>query len=423
VKGLRAPVQNFTAPSAIGPGEVARFVFNFTNRGNSDDMVNVTVMDSPLNWHAGLDPFQNIRIRPYATQEVSLTVQASVNRNESMSQDYHVLVQIASADRSSVLVLTFTIPVKPVYEWDLTVEGQVKGLVNPYANPVHSFTLTLANKGNTGDEVSFALGGDFASWGKLDTNALSLEYGEKRAVRLAVEVPRTAEVGREYALKITAASVNAPGLVKEFEVSVTIVHIDASVVPAGSIEINGQVWKDLKTTLGTRLNLTVTIRNDGTGSVRGVNVRFYDNGVVFAERNTSTIAPLGTARFNIPWDAVSPGPHIIKAKVDPGNLLGEVNESDNEGTAEVTVVAVPPPPPPQDQGWIYGLALICGIAGAGGGALAILRRRPRYDRELYESIYGRKGDAALEQRMAAERAEIERRASERAEPVDRQAGY
>jgi len=363
-------------------------------------------------------------MQPYVTQEVSLTVQAPVNRNESRYQNYNVLVQIANADRSSVLDLTFTIPVKPVYDWDLTIGEPVKGLVNPFANPVHSFTLMLTNKGNTGDAVQLALGGDFASWGRLDTTALSLAYGEMKAVRLAMEVPQTAEVGREYGLKITAASVNSPGMVKEAGVSVAIIHIDVSVVPAGNLEIDGQVWKDLKTNLGTRLNITVTIRNDGTEPVRGVNIRFYDNDVLFAERNTSTIAPLRTARFNIPWDAVSPGPHVIKAKVDPGNILGEVNENDNEGSAEVTVMPIPPKQQhPQDPGWLYALVLISGVAGAGGGALAILRRRPSYDRAMYESIYGRRGDAAVEQRMAAERAEIERRARERAEPVDRQAGF
>jgi uncharacterized membrane protein len=424
IKELRAPVLNFTAPAAIAPGEVVRFGFNFTNKGNGEDLVNITVIEKPLNWHASLDFSQNIRMQPFVTQEVSLTVQASVNRNESLFQSYAVVLDIANADRSSVLTMRFTIPVRPVYEWDFVVEEPTRGLVNPYANPTYSFTLVFTNTGNVGDEVQLALGGDYAAWGKLDTSALSLAYGEQKSVRLAVQVPQSAEVGRDYGLKITAASLNRPEMVKEFSVSVAVIHMDVSVVPASSLEINNQVWKDFKTAVGTRLNITVTIRNDGTESVRGVNVRFYDNDVMFAERNTSTIAPLKTVRFTVGWDAVALGPHVIRARADPGNQLGEVNESNNDGIADVAVGDGPPPPlPPPSAGWLYALIIICVIAASGGGAHAILRRRPRYDRELYESIYGRKGEVAADDaRLAAERAEVERRARERSEPPEGEAG-
>jgi uncharacterized membrane protein len=419
VKELRTPSLNYTAPSPVGPGEVVRFGFNFTNRGNGEDMINITVVQKPLNWYASLDFYQNIRVQPFVTQEVSLTVQASVNRNESLNQDYVVVIQIANADRSAMLNLTFTIPVRPVYDWDLSVDIP-RGEVNPYANPKYSFTLVFANIGNVGDEVQLVLGGEFAAWGKLDTTALSLAYGERKTVRLAVEVPQSAEVGREYGLKVTATSQNRPDIVKEYSVAVTIIHQDVSVIPAGSLEINNDVWKDFKTTLGSKLNITVTIRNDGTVDLRNVNVKFFDNDVMFAERNSSTIKPLGTARFMVPWEALTLGPHLINASADPTNVLGEVNENNNNGVSNIVVKKAAPSGPPiiESGGWLYSLLVIVGICAAAGAAYILYQRRPKYDKELYESIYGKKGEAVQDDAsMTADRAEVEKRAIEKADDI------
>jgi uncharacterized membrane protein len=417
VREIYAPKTSFLYNQSIGPGQVARFPFNFTNKGNGEDLVNITVLEKPVGWHATLDFFQNIRMQPYVTQEVSLTVQSSINNNESLQQSYYVRLQIINAAKTSIINLTFEIPVGPVFDWDFYVEEPVKGMVNPYARAVQSFTCSFTNTGNIQDEIQLSLAGDYATWGKLDTTALSLAYGEHKTVRLAVEVPTSAELGREYSLKIVASSLNQPALVKEFSVSVVIIHLDVSVVPADSIEINGQVWKDYKTTLGTRLDITVTLRNDGTDSVRLVNVRFFDNDVLFAERNTTTIAPLKTAKFTITWNATPLGLHVLRVKIDATSQLGESNEGNNEGVSTVMVKKVPPPPNNNGGGfgWTYALAVIVLLVVGVAVAFVLYSRRPKYDKELYESIYGRRAGGEGETQLAAERAEVERRAREKGE--------
>jgi uncharacterized membrane protein len=416
VRDIYAPQTIFRYPQPIGPGQVARFPFNFTNNGNGEDLVNITVIEKPLNWHATLDFFQNIRMQPYVTQEVSLTVQSSINRNESLRQSYYVKLQIVNGAKTSIINLTFEIEVGPVYDWDFVVEEPVKGMVNPYARAVQSFTCSFTNTGNIGDEIQLALSGDYASWGKLDTTALSLAYGERKTVRLAVEVPTNAELGREYGLKIVASSLNQANLVKDFSVSVVVIHLDVSVVPADSIEINTQVWKDFKTTLGTRLNITVTIRNDGSDAVRLVNVKFYDNDVLFAEKNTTTISPLKTSKFTVPWDATLLGVHVLRVKVDANGQLGESNENNNEGVSTVMVKKVPPPTVDNmGAGWAYPLVVVVLLVVAIAVAYVLYQRRPKYDKELYESIYGRRAGGDAETQLAADRAEVERRAREKGE--------
>ena len=191
-------------------------------------------------------------------------------------------------------------------------------------------------------------------------------------------------------------------------------------VPAGSLEINNQPWKDYKTTIGNKLNITVTIRNDGTVPLRAVNVRFFDNDVLFAERNSSTIASLGTARFQVQWEALTLGPHIITAEADPANMLGEVNENNNNGTCNIVVKKAPTGDVLKGEagGWLYTLLVIVVICGAAGGAYVLYQRRPKYDKELYESIYGKKGEAGREDgSLTADRAEVEKRAIEKADEM------
>ncbi len=236
-------------------------------------------------------------------------------------------------------------------------------------------------------------------------------------VRMEVMVPTDAQVSREYSLVVTAASQNQPELKKELTVSVVVVHLDVTLVPTGSLEVNGEVWKEYKTELNTRLNLTATVRNDGTESVSKVNVRFYDNDGLIAERNSSTIAPNKAAVFAIVWTASSVGSHEIRVKIDANNQLGETDESNNDGFVTIDVRA-------SDAGgeesraaadWTYALGVVAALLVAGAVAYVIIQRRPKVDKELYESIYGKKGEEKpLDAQLAAERAEVERRARERA---------
>ncbi len=133
IKQIQAPAVSFRTPEPIGPGEVSRFTFNFTNVGNGEDTVNITVTEKPLNWHVGVDFFQNILVQPLATRQVSLTVQASVNRNESLFQSYTVRLSLTNSDRSSLINMTFVIDIQPVFDWSFEVDGSARGQVNPYA--------------------------------------------------------------------------------------------------------------------------------------------------------------------------------------------------------------------------------------------------------------------------------------------------
>jgi len=64
------------------------------------------------------------------------------------------------------------------------------------------------------------------------------------------------------------------------------------------------------------------------------------------------------------------------------------------------------------------LGSIVAICAAAGVAYVVVSRRPKYDKELYESIYGKKGEIAAEDaQLDAERAEVARRAREKSDEL------
>jgi len=103
-------------------------------------------------------------------------------------------------------------------------------------------------------------------------------------------------------------------------------------------------------------------------------------------------------------------------KVDANSQLGESNENNNDGVSTVMVKKYVPPSPPKDPagGWVYPLVVVVLLVVAMAVAYVLYQRRPKYDKELYESIYGRR-DGGAETQMAADRAEVERRAREKGE--------
>jgi uncharacterized membrane protein len=390
VKDIYVPVVDFVAPQAIGPGQVVRFPFNFTNKGNGEDLVNITVLEKPLNWHATLDFFQNIRMQPFVTQEVSLTVQSSINRNESLQQSYNVRIKIANAAKTSIINLTFEIPVGPVYDWMFGVAGNGTVRVNPYLKNACSFALELRNTGNTGAMLVLELSGGTADWASLGTTALALGIGQTASVRLEIRVPRTAEPGSDHLFRVVARSLNEPAFAREVEVSVSVVSLDLAVVPAGQLEIDNFAQKDLRLEAGATIEIGVTVRNDGLDTAPAAGVRFYDNGVLFAEKNTSALRPLRTSVLTVLWASNLSGRHILSVEVDPGNRLGESNRSNNGASCVIEVLAPKVqrgPPPPVN--WQAPLSVVAACACA-ALAFIVYRRRSGVDRELYESIYGKR---------------------------------
>jgi len=383
------PDRHIVVPGPVRPGQALSLPFNLTNPGNGEELVNITVLEKPEGWTALLAKSENLRVPPFSALEAVLLVQVPVDSGKAGCGSHLVRLRAEGSNGGPVVNLTFELTVGPVYDWTLGVAGNATARVNPYQNGGCSFALELQNTGNTKDDLELELSGGPAGWATLGTTALALGFGQAGTVRLEVRVPRTAEAGSDHRFRVTARSQNEPSLYREAEVSVAVASVDLAVVPAGMMELNDMVWTDLHVKAGGTVEIGLSVQNYGTDTAPAASVRFYDNGVLFAEKNTSAIRPLRTSLLTVSWASNLTGEHILRAEVDPGNRLGEYNMSNNGASCVVEVLEreVPPPPPPPVN-WQVPLALAAACA-ATGMAILLRRRRSREDRELYESIYGK----------------------------------
>jgi len=94
---------------------------------------------------------------------------------------------------------------------------------------------------------------------------------------------------------------------------------------------------DLYQTIQIRANVS----NIGGVSANNVLVEFWDNGMpgigTFLGNATATVAVNASVLFSINW-SITPGYHTIYALVDPNNTITEMNETNNNATANISAL-------------------------------------------------------------------------------------
>jgi hypothetical protein len=97
----------------------------------------------------------------------------------------------------------------------------------------------------------------------------------------------------------------------------------------------------------TAITITVIVGNDGVGTATNVTVDLYlgepgENGTLIGWRDTIDYIPPGeTRKAWINWGANAPGNQVIWAYLDANNTIVESVETDNKGSAPLTIVATP----------------------------------------------------------------------------------
>lgn len=83
-----------------------------------------------------------------------------------------------------------------------------------------------------------------------------------------------------------------------------------------------------------REGISFTIHNKGKAPVREATLRVWniEEGILLGDQKVFSIPPDGKKILHIP---VSPGPWTLKAKIDPENIIPEVDEENNETTKRI----------------------------------------------------------------------------------------
>jgi len=96
---------------------------------------------------------------------------------------------------------------------------------------------------------------------------------------------------------------------------------------------------------GALVDINATITNMGTADASAFLVRFYDGPAQIGTDLTVQALKGGAASAVVTtkWTAASAGTHTITVKADPDNLIKEINEANNNESAQIVVVSISKP--------------------------------------------------------------------------------
>jgi len=226
VKGIFVPQEHFPSPYTIAPGGAVQYSFNFTNSGNTPATVGIRVSEAPGGWAASVEPGQAVAIRPGATFGALLKVVPSAKFNESPAGVHLVKVRLSDMDGSLLRELAFEVEVGPVRGLQFEPVGGSASEVNLFVSNRETILLDLGNTGNAPDDITVALGGDYASWGRFDASYVPVGPGETKVLRLDITVPKTASTVSIYPITVRAASAGRPDLFVERLLFITVKNYD-----------------------------------------------------------------------------------------------------------------------------------------------------------------------------------------------------
>ena len=130
---------------------------------------------------------------------------------------------------------------------------------------------------------------------------------------------------------------------------------------------------------GTSIRVSATVRNLGTDATGSTVARFFD-GVppapqIGGDQPLPSLPRKGIATVSVSWTGTPPGDHVVCVRVDPGDLVVETNESNNEACIPARIVSRPDylavnpiPSSPATVGLGKALTLSVRVANRGGSA-------------------------------------------------------
>jgi predicted transcriptional regulator/uncharacterized membrane protein len=226
VKGISVPQEHFPFPYQVGPGGAVQFPFSFTNTGNMPQTVVYNVSEAPAGWAVSVEPGQAVSVRPGASAGALLKVVPSADFTKSPAGTHTVKVRLLDTDGGLLRELAFEVEIAPVRGLELEAAGGAAREVNLFVSDRLTVLLTLWNTGNAPDEVSVAMAGAYASWGRFDASFVPVGAGESRVLRLEITVPETAVTVSIYPLTVRGTSLGRPDLFVERLLFVTVKDFD-----------------------------------------------------------------------------------------------------------------------------------------------------------------------------------------------------
>lgn len=324
--------------SSVQPGFSYAFILNAVSEGTGSNRVDLTAATLPVNWTAGLAP-SNLTLEPAGslgdTNTSFFTITTDVSSPVGI-YDIEVSGVSANNPRNTARII-FTVIIGGQFGASLYPRS---GAQNVTAGDTAIYTLEVLNAGNSPDTFDLTNSSPPAGWTVTLTRSSSppLPSGGRTTFAVTVRSPSAATQGENASVTITARSQNDT-LKNDTAVFVTTVVVPDLVVDSVRFfrGCGGEAFYGSPSLIAGEVSrIQATVRNAALNApVNSLRVRFLVEGV-FTDVPT-TIGPdgLGTANLSVTYTAGAA--KQVLATVDPGNLISELDEGNNDLQGTVTV--------------------------------------------------------------------------------------
>jgi uncharacterized repeat protein (TIGR01451 family) len=120
----------------------------------------------------------------------------------------------------------------------------------------------------------------------------------------------------------------------------------ANVKPNLSISSTDITFSNPFPTVGETITITAKVKNTGPAQASSVTVQFHNGdpdsgGLLIGEAAISSIPAYSNAQANISWTIPAALSYTIFARIDPANIVDELNETDNTASKNLTSATLP----------------------------------------------------------------------------------
>ncbi len=120
----------------------------------------------------------------------------------------------------------------------------------------------------------------------------------------------------------------------------------AAVKPNLSISAADITCSNPTPTAGDTITIAAIVHNDGPAPADNLSVRFYDGdptegGLLIGETTMLSIPANGNSQTSISWTTPNASTHTIFVKIDPSNVIDELNETDNTASKNLASATLP----------------------------------------------------------------------------------
>jgi uncharacterized membrane protein/ribosomal protein S27E len=321
------------------PGRSIDYQVTVKNKGNTVDTFSIEVSGAKSDW-VDLET-NSLIIAPYKSKKLNFTVDIpdldDVEPKDVEADRYTITIKVTSdgdQDQTDEIDIHPTVESEykitldyPELELNANNEGVIT--VDPQGDPNYKkFTLDVTNDGNDLDSVSFTSSKPddwIVEFDNVQTKTLNVQIGVTNKVSVKITPPDDAKDGETGRITITAKSKDQKTKT-QFSIRATV---ETPVVKFSDLKISGDK------TEGSKVTISLTVKNDGNVDAEDVRIKFTDNNEVIKEE-TIKLLGAGTEKDISFTYKVDAGDHEIQAEtVDEWSGVTQEEQEAFSSTSEL----------------------------------------------------------------------------------------